>query len=98
MLQPKNLTRAAPATHKGAYPRMRSAPVIRFETCAHVARMWQLENLTRRCLQPTDGSPGGSRLGSDRVRGAGYDGHPCPSASRPQPLRSPTGGIRLWRM
>jgi len=34
------------------------------------------------------GSPAGSSRGSDRVRGAGYDGHPCPSAPRPQPMRS----------
>jgi len=48
---------------QGSTPSFRGASVVRFETCAHRARMWQPKNLTRRCLQPTD-----ARLGSRPVR------------------------------
>jgi len=50
---PKGLTRV-PRNPQGSTPSFRGVPVVRFETCAHGARMWQPENLTRRCLQPTD--------------------------------------------
>ncbi len=31
---------------QGSTPSFRGAPVVRFETCAHGARMWQPKNLT----------------------------------------------------
>ena len=44
----------------GSTPLFRSALVVRLETCAHRARILQLENLARLRLQPTDGSPSGN--------------------------------------
>ncbi len=64
------------------------APSRRLEPCTHGARMWQPESPTGLYHQPTAGSPGGSSQASDRARGARYGGHPCPSALRPQPMRS----------
>jgi len=42
---------------QGSTPLFRSAPVVRFETCAHGARIWQPKNLMREARNPQGSTP-----------------------------------------